>query len=77
MIVDTRPIAEFAAGHILGSISNALRPVFASWLGWITDLDRAVVIVAGADQDHDEIARQALEIGHDNIVGELDGGIDA
>ena len=51
--------------------------MFASWLGWITDLDRPVFIVAGADQDRDEIVRQALDIGHDSIVGELDGGIDA
>ena len=77
LIVDARPIAEFAAGHVPGSVSNALRPVFASWLGWITDLDRPLVIIAGADQDRDEIVRQALDIGHDNIVGELDGGIDA
>lgn len=51
--------------------------MFASWLGWITDLDRPVVIVAGAGQDRDEIVRQCLDIGHDNIVGELDGGVDA
>ena len=60
-----------------GSISNALRPVFASWLGWIVDLDRPIVIVAGTDQDRDEIVRQCLDIGHDAVVGELDGGIDA
>lgn len=77
LIVDARPFAAYSAGHVPGSISNALRPAFASWLGWITDLDRPVVIVAGADQDRDEIVRQALDIGHDNIVGELDGGIDA
>jgi hydroxyacylglutathione hydrolase len=77
LIVDARPIAEFAVSHIPGSISNALRPVFGSWLGWITDLDRPIVIVAGTDQDRHEIVRQALDVGHDNIVGELDGGIDA
>jgi glyoxylase-like metal-dependent hydrolase (beta-lactamase superfamily II)/rhodanese-related sulfurtransferase len=77
LAVDARPIAEFAAGHISGSISNALRPVFASWLGWITDLDRPVVLVAGAGQDRDEIVRQCLDIGHDSILGELEGGIDA
>ena len=59
LIVDTRPVAEFAAGHIPGSISNALRPVFASWLGWLADLDRPIVFVAGDDQDRDEIVRQA------------------
>ena len=77
LIVDARPIAEFADGHIPGSISNALRPVFASWLGWITDLERPIVVVAGAEQDRDEIVRQSLDIGHETMVGELDGGIDA
>jgi glyoxylase-like metal-dependent hydrolase (beta-lactamase superfamily II)/rhodanese-related sulfurtransferase len=77
LIVDARPIVDFAAGHVPGSMSNALRPVFASWLGWLADLERPIVVVAGADQDRDEIVRQCLDIGHDNIVGEIDGGIDA
>jgi len=75
-VIDVRPIAEFAGGHIPGSISNALRPVFASWLGWVVDLDRPILIVAGTDQDRDEIVRQCLDIGHESIVGELDGGIE-
>ena len=65
LVIDARPIAEFAAGHIPGSISNALRPAFASWLGWIDDLDRPIVIVAGAEQDRAEIVRQCLDIGHE------------
>jgi hydroxyacylglutathione hydrolase len=77
VVVDARPISEFAAGHVPGSISDALRPVFASWLGSVVDLDRPIAIVAGAGQDRDEIVRQCLDIGHDSIVGELDGGIDA
>ena len=58
-------------------MSSTLRPVFASWLGWLTDLERPIVIVAGDGQDRDEIVRQCLDIGHEDIVGELDGGIDA
>jgi hydroxyacylglutathione hydrolase len=77
LIVDARPIAEFSAGYIPGSISNALRPVFASWLGWITELDRPILVVAAAEQDRDEIVRQSLDIGHESIVGEVDGGLDA
>ena len=77
LVVDVRPMAEFAAGHVPGSMSNALRPVFASWLGWLTALDRPIVIVASDGQDRDEIVRQILDIGHESIVGELDGGIDA
>jgi rhodanese-related sulfurtransferase len=76
-VIDARPIAEFGAGHVPGSISNALRPVFASWLGWMVPLDRPVILLAGADQDRRELVRQCLDIGHDNIVGEIDGGIEA
>jgi glyoxylase-like metal-dependent hydrolase (beta-lactamase superfamily II)/rhodanese-related sulfurtransferase len=76
-MIDARPIAEYGAGHLPGSISNALRPVFASWLGWMVPLDRSVILVAGADQDRRELVRQCLDIGHDNIVGEIEGGIDA
>ena len=77
VVIDTRPIAESAAGHVPGAISNALRPVFARWLGWLVDLDRPVVIVAGPDQDRSEIVRQCLDIGHDRLAGELDGGLNA
>jgi len=77
VLVDVRPIAAFASGHVPGSISNTLRPVFASWLGWTVGLDRPIIIIADPDQDRSEIVRQCLDIGHDTIVGELDGGIDA
>jgi hydroxyacylglutathione hydrolase len=77
VLMDARPLADFAAGHPKGALSNVLRPVFASWLGWLVDLDRPVVFVLDEDQDRDELVRQCLTIGHDNLMGELDGGIDA
>jgi hydroxyacylglutathione hydrolase len=77
LVVDPRPVAEYAAAHVPGALSNALRPEFGSMLGWIVDLDQPVVIVAGDDQDRSEIVRQCLDIGHDALVGELDGGVDA
>ncbi len=76
-IVDVRPIDRFGAAHISGAISIPLRPVFASWLGWLAQADRPLVIVRDSVQDPSEIAWQAAKIGYDNIVGELDGGIEA
>jgi glyoxylase-like metal-dependent hydrolase (beta-lactamase superfamily II)/rhodanese-related sulfurtransferase len=76
-IVDVRPFAAFGEGHIPGSLSNALRPVFASWLGWLVDPDRPVVFVLDSSQDRAEVVRQCLDIGHEQILGELGGGIDA
>jgi hydroxyacylglutathione hydrolase len=77
MLVDVRPAAAFAAGHIRGSMANTLRPPFASWLGWLVDLGRPIVLVLDNDQDRDELVRQSLDVGHEHLAGELVGGIDA
>jgi rhodanese-related sulfurtransferase len=76
-VVDVRPIDKFADGHLPGSISNALRPVFGGWLAWLTVDDAAVVFVADEDQDVDDLLRQGLTVGCDNLAGVLDGGMHA
>ncbi len=77
VVVDARPAAAFAAGHVPGSVSNTLRPVFASWLGWLVEPDRSLVFVVDDDQDRADLVRQCLDIGHEHLTGELVGGIDA
>ena len=77
VVVDARPATAFAAGHIPGSMANTLRPPFASWLGWLVEPDRPLVFVLDDDQDRDELVRQCLDIGHERLIGELTGGIDA
>ncbi|GAB2846064.1 MBL fold metallo-hydrolase [Lentzea nigeriaca] len=75
-LIDVRPLNEFAAGHVPGALSIPLRPVFASWLGWLAPHDRPLIVVRGADQDSAEIAWQAAKIGYFDLA-ELDGGMDA
>jgi hydroxyacylglutathione hydrolase len=77
IVVDVRPIEDYAAEHVAESISIPLRETFATWLGWLVPLDTPVVIVRNPDQDVEEIAWQALKIGHERLAGELDGGFDA
>ncbi|CAN5874951.1 MBL fold metallo-hydrolase [soil metagenome] len=77
VLIDARPLARFAAAHVRGAISIPLRPVFASWLGWLASFDQSLIIVCDPDQDANEIAWQAAKIGYDNILGELDGGMRA
>jgi len=74
-VVDVRGVGDFAAGHVPGSVSIPLRGVFATWLGWLVDPDRSLVVVRAADQDPDEIVWQARKIGYDGIAGELGGGL--
>jgi glyoxylase-like metal-dependent hydrolase (beta-lactamase superfamily II)/rhodanese-related sulfurtransferase len=73
-IVDARPITEFAADHIRGSLSVELRPVFATWLGWLLDADRPVVFVLDDSQDRHDLVRQCLTVGIEALAGELAGG---
>jgi rhodanese-related sulfurtransferase len=77
VVIDARPTADFATGHIPGSLSNQLRPVFASWIGWLVPDDRPLIFVLNADQDRAEVVRQCLKIGYEDIAGELEGGIGA
>jgi hydroxyacylglutathione hydrolase len=71
LAVDVRPVSQFAAGHVPGSLSIALRPGFASWLGWLTDPDATWIAIHGSDQDLAEIAWQAVKIGHRLPAGYL------
>jgi glyoxylase-like metal-dependent hydrolase (beta-lactamase superfamily II) len=77
VLVDARPIAAFSARHVPGSISNTLRPVFGSWLGWLVAPDLPLAFVLDADEDRDDLVRQCLDVGHERLVGELGGGIHA
>ena len=76
-IVDARPIEAFAAGHIPGSLSIELRDSFATWLGWLTEMEIPLVFVLDERQDRVEVARQALKIGYERLAGELAGGMAA
>ena len=75
--VDARPIDAFSRRHAIGSISIQHRGVFASWLGWLVELDRPVVFVLDETTDRADLVRQCLTVGHDAILGELDGGLGA
>jgi hydroxyacylglutathione hydrolase len=77
LVVDARLITGFGAGHIPGAISIALRPAFASWLGWLVDDTLPLVFVLDEGQDRGELARQCRTIGYDRLVGELAGGMAA
>ncbi|MGS2810522.1 MBL fold metallo-hydrolase [Nocardia sp. MW-W600-9] len=74
-VVDTRSAAAFAAGHIPGALSITLRPVFATWLGWLVESDQPVIIVRDRFQDAVDIAWEAAKVGFDTLAGELDGGM--
>ena len=77
VIVDARPIERYAAGHIPNSISIEMRDQFGTWLGWLVESDRPVVIVVDDDQDITKLMWQTLNVGFEPPKGRLAGGIKA
>lgn len=76
-VVDVRPAAGYAAGHIPGSLSITLRDQFATWLGWLLPDTAPLAFVTGDGQDPSEVVWQAYKIGYERLAGRLAGGMDA
>lgn len=45
LIVDLRPERDFAAGHPPGALSIAAGDSFGTWLGWVVDPDRPIILL--------------------------------
>ncbi|MGW7402991.1 MBL fold metallo-hydrolase [Streptomyces sp. NPDC054833] len=76
-VVDVRPAADFAAGHIPGALSIPLRDQFATWLGWLLPEAAPIAFVTAEDQEPAEIIWQAYKIGYERLSGRLAGGMRA
>ncbi len=75
-ILDTRDPADFAGGHLAGSVSVGLGGSFATWSGTILEPARPIVIVAEPGREL-EAATRLGRIGFDNVAGFLGGGLEA
>ena len=76
LVIDARSPTAHALAHIPGSVSIPVGSSFGTWLGWVVDHDRPTVLVLDHPDDADDLARQALRIGHETIVGLLHGGFE-
>lgn len=77
IVLDTRNPEVFAAGFIPRSVNIGLNGQFAPWVGAIiVDVKQPLVLVAEAGKEQEAVTRLA-RVGFDNILGFLEGGIDA
>jgi hydroxyacylglutathione hydrolase len=74
LAIDLRSPSAYATSHIPGSLSIPAGSSFGTWLGWVVEHDRPVVLVLERPEDWDGAIRQALRIGHEGVVGHLRGG---
>ena len=71
LVIDTRTGAEYASGHIPGTINLPFNNAFTTWAGWVVPYDRDVhLLSAKADGRQAEGAlRDLAMIGLDRIAG--------
>ncbi len=75
-ILDVRDGAEYAKGHLAGSINIGLGGQFATWAGTVLDSGRPIVIVAEPGREQ-EAALRLGRIGFDDVTGYLRDGMGA
>ena len=73
-ILDVRDAAEYAKGHLAGSINIGLGGQYATWAGTVLDRAKPIVIVSEPGREY-EAAIRLGRIGFDHVLGFLRGGM--
>ena len=73
VVIDARPVEDFAAGHIPGTLGVELRDDFGTWVGWLVDIETPIVLILNPDQDANEAAVQLARIGMDGLQAVVRG----
>jgi hydroxyacylglutathione hydrolase len=75
-ILDVRDAAEYAKGHLAGSINVGLGGQYATWAGTVLNRAKPIVIIAEPAREQ-EAALRLGRIGFDHVKGYLRGGMQA
>ena len=75
VVLDTRDSAQYANGHIEGSLHIALSGQFASWAGTLIRPSSSLVLVAEDEEKAHEARTRLSRVGLDRVSGYLGGGI--
>ena len=77
VIVDTRDQLPFGAAHIPGAYGLSLRGNFATFAGWVLPPDKPLLLVLETPGDASAALKGLHSVGLDNVIGYLDGGMNA
>lgn len=75
IVLDTRPTAEYSAGHVPGSLHIALSGQYASWAAILLGLDSHIILVAEDPERLRESQMRLARVGIEKVNGYLEGGI--
>jgi hydroxyacylglutathione hydrolase len=75
--LDVRPMDDFAAGHVPGSVNVALGGQFASWAATVLGLAAHPVLIAETNAQIEEARLRLARVGIEELDGYLAGGVAA
>jgi hydroxyacylglutathione hydrolase len=75
VLLDTRPVEQFANSHVAGSISISLAGQFASWAGIIVGLHTPLIIIAESFALAEEGRMRLARVGIEKVLGYLTGDV--
>ncbi len=75
-VVDARPAATFAKGHITGTLNVPYTRSFLNWMGALVDYDRDLILIAGrTDRSPSKMLSDLGKIGLDRVTGWFDSSV--
>lgn len=77
VVLDVRHNKKFGAGHIPNSYGIRVDAPLVTWAGWMIPFGSRILLVADDADQRSEATRQLIRIGYDDLVGYLEGGIEA
>lgn len=77
VVLDVRHQKAFGAGHIPTSFGIRVDAPLVVWAGWVIPFGSRIILLGENADERSEATRQLIRIGYDDIVGYLEGGIDA
>ena len=77
VVLDVRHGKPFGAGHIPNSYGIRVDAPLTTWAGWLIPFGSRIVLVAESAEQTVAATRQLIRIGYDELVGRLEGGIEA
>lgn len=77
LMLDVRPEDDFVKGHIPRSIFIGIQGGFAPWVGaLVRDVRQPLLLIVPEGREEETLIRLS-RVGFDNVLGYLDGGIEA
>ena len=77
VVLDLRHQKKFCAGHIPNSYGIRVDAPLVVWAGWVIPFGSRIVLLAESAAEREEVTRQLIRIGYDDVLGYVEGGIEA